>query len=92
MPLTRISIDVTDSSLLPLLFLRSVSIFCVSHIINICGGHIYLIYLSYEYGIFSNISDIDVCDNGYRQILFCLCVRNILITKIMGFGCMLAPG
>jgi len=39
MPQTRISIDVADSSVLPLLFLRSLGIFSGCHIINICGGH-----------------------------------------------------
>jgi hypothetical protein len=39
MPLTRISIDVADSSLLPLLFLRSLTIFSGFHIISTCVGH-----------------------------------------------------
>jgi hypothetical protein len=38
-PLTRISIDVAENSLLPLLFVRSVSILSGCPIINICGGH-----------------------------------------------------
>ena len=38
-PLTRISIDVADSSVLPLLFLRSLSVMSGCHIINVCGGH-----------------------------------------------------
>ena len=38
-PLTRISIDVADSSLLPLLFVSSLSILSGCPIINICGGH-----------------------------------------------------
>jgi hypothetical protein len=39
MPLTRISIDVAENSVLPLLFRRSVNILSCCHIINICGGH-----------------------------------------------------
>jgi len=38
-PLTRISIDVADSSVLPVLFLRSLSIWSVCHIVNICVDH-----------------------------------------------------
>jgi hypothetical protein len=38
-PLTRISIDVADSSLLLLLFLRSLSTLSACHIINIRVGH-----------------------------------------------------
>jgi len=48
--------------------------------------------LSHDYGIFSNISCMDLCGSGYRQIVICLRVKNILAKKITCFGCMLASG
>jgi len=50
------------------------------------------ISFSHDYGIFSNISGIDLCGSGYRQIVICLHVKNILAKKIACFGCMLASG
>ena len=41
-----------------------------------------LTYLSYDYGSFSNISDIDLCGSGVRKYLIDVSVRNILDIKI----------
>jgi len=49
--------------------------------------------LSNNYDSFSNIPGMDLGGSGYRQILICLCVINILAMKIMFFfGFMIVSG
>jgi hypothetical protein len=43
-------------------------------------------YQSHDYGSFSNISSMGLGGSGYRQIPFCLCVKDILIMKIHVVG------